>query len=150
MFYRGLWQISSGLKEDPKGSQVAKSQTGVSKMRFFLYSSVSCSQTSSCASKPLMLEYRYMFYEVLLQVSSGLKEDEMDRQDAKYQRGVHNAVFNISRSPAPKPAFVPPSRIYCDISVCSKKALNKSPKDWKRMRIIARAPNVSRVSKVLF
>ena len=97
-----------------------------------------------------MLEYRYMFYEVLLQVSSGLKEDEMDRQGGKYQRGVHNAVFNISRSPAPKPALVPPSRIYCDISVCSKKALNKSPKDWKRMRIIARAPKVSRVSKVLF
>ena len=76
-----------------------------------------------------MLEYRYMFYEVLLQVSSGLKEDEMDRQGAKYQRGVHNAVFNISRSPAPKPALVPPSRIYCDISVCSKKALNKSLTD---------------------
>ena len=149
MFYRGLWQISSGLKEDPKGSQVAKSQRGVSKMRFLIFLGLLL-QTSSCASKPLMLEYRYMFYEVMLQVSSGLKEDEMDRQGAKYQRGVHNAVFNISRSPAPKPALVPPSRIYCDISVCSKKALNKSPKDWKRMRIIARAPKVSRVSKVLF
>ena len=29
--------MSSGLKEDPKGSQVAKSQRGVSKMRFLIF-----------------------------------------------------------------------------------------------------------------
>ena len=71
---------------------------GVSKMRVFLYMyfSVSCSQTSSCASKPLTLRYRYVFYEVLLQVSVGLKENEKDRQGAKCQRGVQNAVLNIS------------------------------------------------------
>ena len=69
-----------------------------------------------------------MFYEVLLQVSLGFKEDEKDRQGAKCQRGVQNAVFNISRSPPPppKPALVPPSRIYCDINVCSAKAFNES------------------------
>ena len=71
----------------------------------FLYSSVSCSQTSSCASKPLMLEYRYMFYEVLLQVSLGLKEDEIVRQG-----GVKKSIFDSFRSPAPKLALVPESR----------------------------------------
>ena len=70
-----------------------------------------------------------MFYEVLSQVSLGLKEDEKDRQGAKCQRGVQNAVYNISRSPAPKPALLPPSRIYCDINVCSMKVCSKSHKD---------------------
>ena len=101
---------------------------GVSKMRFLIFS-VSCSQTSSRATKPLILRYRYMFYEVLWQVSVGFKEDEKGRQGAKYQRGVQNAVFTISRSPAPKAALVPPSRIYCDINVCSRKAFNKSHKN---------------------
>ena len=95
----------------------------------FLYSSVFCSQTSSCASKPFILRYRYMFYEVMLQVLLGLKEDEKDRQCAKCQRGVQKAVFNISRSPAPKPALVPTSRIYCDIIVCSMKVCRKSHND---------------------
>ena len=70
-----------------------------------------------------------MFYEVSLQVSLGLKEDETDRQGAKCQRGVQNAVFNISRSPAPKAALLSPSRLYCDINVCSMKVCSKSHKD---------------------
>ena len=70
-----------------------------------------------------------MFFEVLWQVSLGLKEDEKDRQGAKCQRGVQNAVFNISRSAAPKQALVPPSRIYCDIDVCAMKVCSKAHKD---------------------
>ena len=70
-----------------------------------------------------------MFYEVMLQVLLGLKEDENDRQGAKCQRGVQNDVFNISRSPAPKIFLVPPSRIYCDIIVCPMKVCHKSHKD---------------------
>ena len=94
MFYEGLWQVSSGLKEDPKGSQGAKSQRGCLKCGF-LYSSVSCSQTSSCASKPLMLEYRYMSYEVLCEVSLGLKEDEMGSQGPKWHGGCQKIPFSI-------------------------------------------------------
>ena len=67
-----------------------------------------------------------MFYEVLSQVSLGLKEDEKDRQGAKCQRGVQNAVYNSSRSPAPKPALVPASRLYFDIDICSMKFCRKS------------------------
>ena len=43
-----------------------------------------------------------MFYEGLLQVSLGLKEDEKDSQGAKSQRVVQNDVFNIFRYLAPK------------------------------------------------
>ena len=53
-------------------------------------------------------------------------EDEKDRQGAKCQRGVQNAVYNISRSPAPKPALVPASRLYFDIDICSMKFCRKS------------------------
>ena len=99
-----------------------------SKMRFLIFLGLLL-PTSSCASKPFILRYRYMFYEVMLQVLLGLKEDEKDRQGAKCQRSVQNAIFNISRSPAPKPALVPTSRIYCDINVCSMKVCRKSHND---------------------
>ena len=67
-----------------------------------------------------------MFYESLWQVSLGLKEDENGSQGAKSQRGVQNAVFDIPRSPAPKPALVPASRLYFDIDICSMKFCCKS------------------------
>ena len=46
----------------------------------FRYFSVLCSQTSSCARKPLVLRHRYMVYTSMWQVSLGLKEDEMGSQ----------------------------------------------------------------------
>ena len=44
----------------------------------------------------------------------------------KFRRGVQNAVFEISWSPAPKTALVPASRLYCDIVRCSLEVCGKS------------------------
>ena len=78
---------------------------GVSKFHF-RYFSVSCSQTSSCARKPLVLRHRYMVYRIMWQVSSGLKEDEMGSQSHPYVRGgCKKSIFDLSRSLAPKLAL---------------------------------------------
>ena len=76
----------------------------------FRYFSVSCSQTSSCARKPLVLRHRYMLYKSKWQVSLGLKEDEMVARSPNVTDGVKNSIFDIFRSPAPKLALVPRSR----------------------------------------
>ena len=44
----------------------------------------------------------------------------------KVRGGVQNAVLDIPRSPAPKPALVPASRLYFDIDICSMKFCCKS------------------------
>ena len=77
--------------------------------------SVSCSQTSSCARKPLVLRHRCIVYTSMWQVSSGLKEDEMGSQGPHYVRGgCRKIIFDISRYLAPKLALVPESRLYCN------------------------------------
>ena len=43
--------------------------------------------------------------------------------------GIQNAIFDISRSPSPKPALVPASRLYFDIEICFMKFCCKS--HWK-------------------
>ena len=48
--------------------------------KYFRYFSVSCSQTSSYARKPLKLQFGYMIYECMCQVSLELKEDEEGSQ----------------------------------------------------------------------
>ena len=77
--YTSMWQVSSGLKEDEVGSQGPQYHGGVKKFHFREFS-VSCSQTSSCARKPLVLRHRCIVYTSMWQVSSGLKEDEMGSQ----------------------------------------------------------------------
>ena len=77
--------------------------------------SVSCSQTSSCARKPLVLQHRCIVYTSMWQVSSGLKEDEMGSQTPPLcQRGLQKIIFDLSQSLAPKLALVPGSRLYCN------------------------------------
>ena len=44
----------------------------------------------------------------------------------KVRGGVQNAVFDIPRFPASKPALVPASRLYFDIDICSMKFCRKS------------------------
>ena len=87
---------------------------GDAKKKYFRYFSVSCSQTSSCARKPLILQYRYTIYECMCQVSLGLKEDEEGRQAPNASRVIFSctelSIFDTSRSTAPKLAPVPGSR----------------------------------------
>ena len=106
--YTSMWQVSSGLKEDEMGSQGPQCHGGCQKFHFREFS-VSCSQTSSCARKPLVLRHRCIVYTSMWQVSSGLKEDEMGSQGPQCHGGVKNSIFDSFRSPAPKLALVPGS-----------------------------------------
>ena len=96
-----MWQVSSGLKEDEMVSQVPQCQGRGCQKFHFRYFPVSCSQTSSCARKPLVLRHRYMVYTCMWQVSSGLKEDEMGSQVPQYHGGVKIpfSVFFWSSAP---------------------------------------------------
>ena len=68
---------------------------GVSKFHFREFS-VSCSQTSSCARKPLVLRHRCIVYTSMWQVSLGLKENEMGSQTPHhYVRGGCKKLFSI-------------------------------------------------------
>ena len=102
MVYTSMWQVSLGLKEDEMGSQVPQCHGGGGGQKFhFRYFSVLCSQTSSCARKPLVLRHRYMLYKCMWQVSLGFKEDEMGSQVPQcHGRGqkFHFRYFSVSCS----------------------------------------------------
>ena len=91
--YTSMWQVSSGLKEDEMGSQGPQCHGRVKKFHFRQFS-VSCSRTSSCARKPLVLRHRCIVYTSMWQVSSGLKEDEMGSQGPQCHGGVSKIPFS--------------------------------------------------------
>ena len=91
--YTSIWQVSSGLKEDEMGSQGPQCHGGCQKFHFREFS-VSCSQTSSCARKPLVLRHRCIVYTSMWQVLSGLKEDEMGSQGPQCHGGVSKIPFS--------------------------------------------------------
>ena len=112
--YTSIWEVSSGLKEDEMGSQGPQCHGGCQKFHFREFS-VSCSQTSSCARKPLVLRHRCIVYTSMWQVSSGLKEDEMGSQTPHYVRGGYKKLFSILGGLLlPNSALVPGSRLYCN------------------------------------
>ena len=80
---------------------------------------VCCPETSSCASKPLLLRCKLVIQQCLCQVSLGLKEVQMGAHDFKlynvpfFARKPVN--FNVSRSAAPKLALVPASCCMCHV-----------------------------------
>ena len=90
--YTSMWQVSSGLKEDEMGSQGPQCHGGVKKFHFRSFS-VSCSQISSCARKPLVLRHRCIVYTSMWQVSSRLKEDEMGSQGPQCHGAVKKFHF---------------------------------------------------------
>ena len=88
----------------------------------------SAAETSSCASKPLLMRCKLIIPQRMCQDSLGLKEVQMGAHDFK-----HNGAFfaripgniNTSRSAAPKLALLPASRYYCYVdwsyhNVCAK------------------------------
>ena len=81
---------------------------------------VCCHDTSSCASKPLLLRCNMVIPQCMCQVSLRLKEVQMGTHDFKYNnvplfaRKLGN--INTSMSTAPKLALVPASRYYCDVT----------------------------------
>ena len=88
-----MWQVSSGLKEDEMGSQGPQCHGVVKKIHFREFS-VSCSQTSSCARKPLVLRHRCIVYTSMWKVSLGLKEDEMGSQTPTMSEGGAKKLFS--------------------------------------------------------
>ena len=80
---------------------------------------VCCPETSSCASKPLLLLCKLVIPQWLCQVSLGLKEVQMGAHDFKLNKVPFSALksvnINVSRSAAPKLDLVPANRCDCDI-----------------------------------
>ena len=77
-----------------------------------------CPETSSCASKPLLLRCKLVIPQRLCQVSLGLKEVQMGAHDFKLNKAffsLKSVNINVSRSAAPKLALVQANRYDCDI-----------------------------------
>ena len=86
-------------------------------------------ETSSCASKPLLLRCKLVILQCLCQVSLGLKEVRMEAHDFKLYKvpfsSLKSVNINVSLYAAPKLALVPASRYNCDVkdsnlNVCAK------------------------------
>ena len=90
---------------------------------------VCCPETSSCASKPLLLQCKLVIPQYLCQVSLGLKEVQLGAHDFKLYNvplfSRKSVNINVSLSALPKLSLVPASRYYCDVNwsyhnVCAK------------------------------
>ena len=85
----------------------------------YQYFNVSCHDTSSCASKPLLLRCNLVIPKCMCQVSLRFKEVQMGTQDFKYNKlrifARKTGYINTSMSAAMILALVPASRYYCDV-----------------------------------
>ena len=119
-----MCQVSLRLKEVQMGTHDFKynkvplfllENHGISILRCLLLP-----ETSSCASKPLLLRCNLVIPQCMCQVALRLKEVQMGTHDFKYNnvplfaRKLMN--INTSMSAAPKLALVPASRYYCDVT----------------------------------
>ena len=79
-----------------------------------------CHDTSSSASKPLLLRCNLVIPQCMCKVSLRLKEVQMGTHDIKYNNVPLFARkpwnINTSMSAAPKLALLPASRYYCDVT----------------------------------
>ena len=89
------------------------------KIKEYQYFDICCPETSSCASKPLLLRYNLAIPQCMYQVSLRLKEVQMGTHDFKYNNvplfARKPGNINISMSAAPKLALVLASRYYCNV-----------------------------------
>ena len=90
------------------------------KNREYQYFDVCCPETSSCASKPLLLRCNLVIPQCMCQVSLRFKEVQMGSHDFKYNKVPLFARkpwnINTSMSAATRLALVPASRYYCDVT----------------------------------
>ena len=86
----------------------------------YQYFDVCCPETSSCASKPLLLRCNLVKSQCMCQVSLRLKEVQIGTNDFKYNKvpffARETGDINTSMSAAPKLALVLASRYYCDVT----------------------------------
>ena len=90
------------------------------KKRKYQYFDVCCPETSSCASKPLLLRCNLVISQCMCQVSLRLKEVQMGTHDFKYKKvpifARKKGNINTSMFSAPKLALVRASRYYCAVT----------------------------------
>ena len=92
-----LCQVSLGFKEVQMGAhdfKLNKVPLFFSKISEYQCFTVCCPETSSCASKPLVLQYKLVIPQRLCQVSLGLKEVQMGAHDFK----LYNVPFFCSKT----------------------------------------------------
>ena len=91
-----------------------------SKNREYQYFDVCCPETSSCASKPLLLRCNLVIPQCMCQVSLRLKEVQMVTHDFRYNKvplfARKTGNIGTLMFAAPKLALVPASRYYCDVT----------------------------------
>ena len=127
-----MFQVSLRLKEVQMGThdfKYNKVPFFCSKNREYQYFDVCCSETSSCASKPLLLRCNLVIPQCMCQVSLRLKEVQMGTHDFKYNKVPFvcskNREYQYFDVCCPKLALVPASRYNCDVTysyhnVCAK------------------------------
>ena len=127
-----MCQVSLGLKEVQIGAhdfKYNKVPLFARKSREYQYFNICCPETSSCASKPLLLRCKFIISQSIFQVSLGLKDVQMETNNFKYNKlplfARKTGNINTSMSAAPKVAVVPATRYYCDVNwpyhnVCAK------------------------------
>ena len=119
-----ICQVSLGLKEVQVGAHDYKynkvplfllENHGISILRCMLNP-----ETSSCASKPLLLRCNLVIPQCMCQVSLGLKEVQMVTHDFKYNKvplfARKPGNINTSIIAVQKRVLVPASRYYCDVT----------------------------------
>ena len=118
-----MCQVSLRLKEVQMGTMtlnITRCLCFCSKTREYQYFDVCCPETSSCASKPLLLRCNLGIPQCMCQISLRLKEVQMGTHDFKYSRVPLFAqkpwIINTSMSAATILALVPASRYYCDVT----------------------------------
>ena len=118
-----MCQASVGLKEVQTGNhdfKYSKVPLFCSKNREYQYFDVCCPETSSLASKPLLLRCNLDIPQCMCQVSLRLKEVQMETHDFKYNKvplfARKTGNINTLMFAAPKLALVPVSPYYCDVT----------------------------------
>ena len=112
------------------------------------YFDVFCPDTSSFATKPLLLRCNLVIPHCMCQVSLRLKEVQMGTHDFKYNKmplfARKPGNINTSMSAAPKLALVPTSRYYCDVTWSCHNVCAKFHLDYKRFRWGSMTLNITR------
>ena len=118
-----MCQVSFLLKEVQMGAhdfKYNKVSLILLKTREYQYFDVCCPETSSCASKPLLLRCNLVIPQCMCQVTLRLKEVQMGTHDFKYNNvplfARKTGNINTSMSAATILALVPASRYYCDVT----------------------------------
>ena len=86
MYVPSFIRIERGLKWGPMTLNITRCLCFCSKTMEYQYFDVCCPETSSCASKPLLLRCNLVIPQCMCQVSLRLKEFQIGKHDLKYNK----------------------------------------------------------------